>query len=212
MAARAGSAWWKLRWLAMSGPRSRAATAPTPPPARARPMVRAWRRVTASIAPPPPASTGFGLGSGRRSWLGLVVADLVHVPEQHHGVVLVDGVVAVHRVRPPEVPEALDELDLVAGAQPDGVLAPVLERAGQNRPAVVLEDAELLQVDVDGVLPPSGVVGEDPPLRCVLLHSEAELGARHELAVDLPLAVAPLEAEVPFDAGSHVAHVRQTYR
>src|SRR5438105_4509308 len=209
MAARAGSGWWKPGWLPMSGPRSRAATAPTPPPARARPMVSALRRLTASIAPPSPSSIGSGLGSGRGSRLVLVVADLVHVPEQHHGVVLVDGVVAVHGIGALVVAEAHDQLDLVAWTQLDRVLAPVLHRAGQDGLAVVPEDAELLQVDVDGVLPASGVVLEDPALHGVLLHREAEVGARHELAVDLPLTVAPLETEGPGETGGLVVDGRQ---
>src|SRR5262245_22686055 len=46
-----------------------------------------------------------------------------------------------------------------------------------------------------GMLPAAGAVLQDPILDCVLLNCEADLVAIHELSIDLPLAVAPLEIE-----------------
>src|SRR5262249_10670798 len=54
---------------------------------------------------------------------------------------------------------------------------------------------ELFEVNMYGMLPAAGAVLQDPMLDCVLLNCEADLVAIHELSVDLPLAVAPLELE-----------------
>ena len=58
----------------------------------------------------------------------------------------------------------------------------------------------LLEVDVDGVLPVVARVLDDPVLRGVLRHGEAQLVAARELVVDDPLAVVAVELEVARDA------------
>src|SRR5215813_8148879 len=59
----------------------------------------------------------------------------------------------------------------------------------------------LLQVNVDGMRPVTGEVGQEPVLHAVLLHGEAEGAAIHELAVDRPLPVQAVELEGADDPG-----------
>src|SRR5262249_57902371 len=61
--------------------------------------------------------------------------------------------------------------------------------------AVSVEDLEFFQMNVDWVLPAAGVVLQDPVLRSVLLHGEADGCAIGELPVDGPLPVITLKAE-----------------
>jgi len=57
-------------------------------------------------------------------WLRLrqVVACVLYLPQQHHLVIFVDGVVAVHRVAAAEIAEPRHDLDLVVEAEPQHVL------------------------------------------------------------------------------------------
>src|SRR3954452_7639057 len=114
--------------------------------------------------------------------------------------VLVDGVVTVNGKAAIHVTEPDEQLDLVVEAQLHDVLAGELDVAGQDRSAVAPQDAELLEVDVHRMLPSPRLVPDDPPLELVHLTGEPEARAVHELAVDLPAAVAALEAERPRDA------------
>src|SRR5688572_2495863 len=67
--------------------------------------------------------------------------------------------------------------------------------------AIDQEGLEFFEMHVDRVLPPTGVVLEDPLLHAVALNSEADVVAiTNELTVDLPLTVAPFEPERPRDA------------
>src|SRR5437762_11841972 len=137
------------------------------------------------------------LGTRRRPPLRVrivVVRVILDRPEQHHGVVLVNRVVAVHGIVPPEVPEAHHQLDLLVELQLDDVLPGEFDVPPLDQLPVAPDDLELLQVNVDRVLPAPGVVLEDPPFRRVPVHRKADLVAVHEAPVDLPLAVAPLEA------------------
>ena len=109
---------------------------------------------------------------------------------------------AVHRIVAAEVPEAHHQLDLLVELQPDDVLPGEFDVPPRDQLPVAPDDLELLQVNVDRVLPAPGVVLEDPPFRRVPVHREADLVAVHEAAVDLPLAVAPLEAEPARDSRS----------
>ena len=52
-----------------------------------------------------------------------VVPHVIYVEPQHHRVVLVNRVVAVHWVAPDEVSEAEEDLDIVVLTQPHDVLA-----------------------------------------------------------------------------------------
>src|SRR5260370_12455734 len=52
-------------------------------------------------------------------------------------------------------------------------------------------------MNMDGMLPAARTVLQDPVLDCVLLDAKTNLIEIHELSVDLPLAVAPLELERP---------------
>src|SRR5437667_64392 len=144
------------------------------------------------------------LGTRRRPPLRVrivVVRVILDRPEQHHGVVLVNRVVAVHGIVPPEVPEAHHQLDLIVEPHLDDILPGELHVTRLDHPTVVLHDLELLQVNVDRVLPATRVVLQDPPFRRVPVHREADLVAIHEASVDLPLAVAALEAKLARDPG-----------
>src|SRR5438552_16321146 len=125
----------------------------------------------------------------------VVVCVVLHRPQQHHGVILVNRVVAVHRIVAAEVPEAHHQLDLLVETQLYDILPGEFDVPRLDQLPVAPDDLELLQVNVDGVLPAAGVVLQDPPFRRVTVHREPDLVAVHEAPVDLPLAVAPLEAE-----------------
>ena len=80
----------------------------------------------------------------------------------HHVVVLVDEVVAVHHVPAALVLEAHDHADLLVLADVDDVLRALL--VGSRRPAVAVEDLEVDEVDVDRVEPAAARVLELPDL------------------------------------------------
>src|SRR5205823_12261977 len=106
--------------------------------------------------------------------------------------IFVSGVGAVARVARAEVPEPHHDLNLLVESKTHHVLPGEFHVAALNQPAVPPDDPEFLQVDVDRVLPPAGIVPQDPPFRGVALDGEAEARAV-ELAVDLPLTVAAFE-------------------
>src|SRR5689334_6960681 len=108
--------------------------------------------------------------------------------------VLMDRVVTVEGIATLHVTELDEDLDLLVGEDHD-VLPRELDVAGLDRHTVATEDPEFLEVDVDRMLPTARVVLDDPPLEGVPLRGEAEPGAVHELAVDLPAPAAALEAE-----------------
>src|SRR5215207_8292562 len=101
----------------------------------------------------------------RRLRIRFQVPGVVDFEEHHHRVVFVDDVVAVHREQTLEVAEAEVELGLHVVLKPEHVLAPRLDDArGGRGHAVALQRLELLEMHVDGVLPPARVVLEDPLL------------------------------------------------
>src|SRR6185436_10880869 len=61
--------------------------------------------------------------SRQPSWLRIVVAVVVHGPQEHHGVILVHDVVAMQRIVAAEVAEAEEELDRLVESEPYHVLA-----------------------------------------------------------------------------------------
>src|SRR5215212_3393419 len=157
----------------------------------------------------------------RRFWSGMSslrsrpavrVAGRGDVEAQHHGVVFVDHVVAVHGIASQPVPGAHLHLHVAAGDEAYHVLARGVHaaaRAAASAPAVLaapaavvagvvvaapieawraLGDLELLQVHVDGMGPPEAAV-EVPLLEAVLLDLEADGVAVEQLPVDGPLSV-----------------------
>src|ERR1700722_17234137 len=125
----------------------------------------------------------------------LYVVALCHdVPQRHHCVILVHHVVTVDRVLTRPVAEFEEQHRALVRMQLRDVLPAEIGRyAGCH--AVAAENLVFLQVNVHGVRPVAGEVGEDPLLGAVLLDREAELGAIHELPVDRPLAVQAIELE-----------------
>src|SRR3989449_9157322 len=87
---------------------------------------------------------------------------VVDLPAQQHGVVLVQGVVAVLHEHPAEVPELHGDLDAPARAEAIDVLAPPLRRRHVTFTSV--EDLALLEVDVDRMIPAAAVVHQVPDL------------------------------------------------
>src|SRR5580658_3693870 len=116
------------------------------------------------------------------------------VPQSHHGVILVNHVVAVDRILTHPVAEAEEELHTFVRVYLHHVLARLLDGQGR-RQSVACEDLVFLQVDMDWMGPVPGQVREDPLLRAVLRDREAELVAVHELAVYRPLPVQAVELE-----------------
>src|SRR5687768_15407662 len=81
------------------------------------------------------------------------------VPPQHHCMVFMNGVVAVHWIFAHEIPEAHEE-PYVLVAQPRDVLPAAFD--GWRRIAVAREHLELFEVYVHGVLPAAGAVLQNP--------------------------------------------------
>src|SRR3954452_19372869 len=125
--------------------------------------------------------------------------------------VLVQRAVTMEREAALHVTDPDEDLDVLVAELHD-VLTREVEVAGTDRHAVAVEDAELLEVDVDWVRPSARLVPDDPALRLIHLRGEPKAGAVHELAVDLPAAVAALEAERPRDARCEVGDLGQRDR
>src|SRR2546422_3803154 len=89
---------------------------------------------------------------------------VVDFPAQQHGIVLMQGVVAVLHEHPAEVPELHGDLDASVRAEAIDVLAPLLPRRHVARAAVALEDLPLLEVDMDRMIPAAAVVHQVPDL------------------------------------------------
>src|SRR5919106_4864253 len=87
-----------------------------------------------------------------------VVACVLHLEEEHHLVIFVQRVVTVDRITAAEVAEPHDYFDLLVLTQTDHIFPRELHVAALNLPAVTPDDAEFLQVDVNGMLPAAGVV------------------------------------------------------
>src|SRR4051794_22341405 len=134
-----------------------------------------------------PKPWGFALKSGRRA-----VHDVV---ARHHGVVLVDDVVAVERILAEEVAELDVDFDLLAGMKPDNVLSGILDIARLDGDAIARQYPELLIMQVDRVGPAAPTIFDVPDFSA----TELALGIHdvpiEELTVDAPSAV--LAVEVP---------------
>src|SRR5260370_31196318 len=106
--------------------------------------------------------------------------------------VFMNGVVAVHGPVAAKIAEAEEELNRLVERQATDVFPRVFHPRNPSRP---LQDPELFQMDVDGMLPATGVVPYYPPFRGVSLARETDGGVDGEtvcnLSVDLPLAIAP---------------------
>jgi hypothetical protein len=118
----------------------------------------------------------------------------IYVESQHHRVVLVDRVVAMHRVSPDKVSEAEEQFDVVVLTQPHDVLAAPLDQ--RRRLPVPSYDLVFFEVNVDRVLPIKATF-EVPDLRVVAFHFESDIIARKDFVVDDPLTVLAVELEAP---------------
>src|SRR6185503_3966374 len=80
-----------------------------------------------------------------------VVPDIVNVESQHHRVVLVNDVVAMHWVTPNEIAEPEKQFDVIVLTQPHDILPAPLD--GRRCVSVAADDLVLLEVNVYRVLP-----------------------------------------------------------
>src|SRR5260370_12051384 len=104
----------------------------------------------------------------------------------------------MHRVSSQKVAKAEEQFGLGIVLDPDHVLSAFLyQRRIRRRLPVEQKGLKLFEMNMDGMLPADRTVLQDPVLDCVLLDRKTNLIAIHELSVDLPLAVAPLELERP---------------
>src|SRR5690348_10686986 len=70
-----------------------------------------------------------------------------------------------------------------------------------RRPSVApAEYLELLQVDMNWMLPFSAIILQNPSLDAVSLHGETDLIAAHEAVIDDPAAIRLVKRECPRDA------------
>src|SRR5262245_63774772 len=92
------------------------------------------RRVTTAIA-------SSLLSPSRSLRLREVVARILHLPEQHHLMVFVDGVVAVHRIAAAEIAEPHDHLDFLVELESHDVLPGEFHVAAVDLTAVAPDDA-----------------------------------------------------------------------
>src|SRR5215813_2803670 len=105
---------------------------------------------------------------------------------------------AMNRILAQPVAEAEEKFHAFVRMQLCHVLARALD-GQRRRHAVARENLVLFKMDVNGVRPIAGGVGQDPMLAAVLLDEKPKMVAVHELAVDGPLAVQPVELECPDD-------------
>ena len=124
----------------------------------------------------------------------VAVTDIVNVKPQHHRVVFVNRVVAVHRIAPDEITETEEQFNVIVLAEPHDILAASLDCRG--RVSVSADDLMFFEVNVDRVLPVKPAL-EIPRFRRVALHPEANIVTVKELVVNDPLAVSPVELELP---------------
>ena len=101
-----------------------------------------------------------------------IVPRIVYIEPQHHRVVLVNRVVAVHRVAPHKIAEAEINSHIIVFTEPYDILSASFDQ--RRRIAVARENLVLLKVDVDRMGPIESAF-ELPNLRGVALDSEADI-------------------------------------
>src|SRR6185369_13310927 len=124
----------------------------------------------------------------------VAVPDIVNVEPQHHRMVFMDHVVAMHRIAPYKVAETEEQLDVIVLSQPHDVLAASLDRC--RRVSVSADNLVFLEMNVYGMFPVKAAL-QIPRFRRVALHAEANIIAVKEFVVDDPLAISPVELELP---------------
>src|SRR5215469_17190960 len=122
----------------------------------------------------------------------------------------------VDRILMQPIAEAEEQLNPLVGMQLRDVLPSRVCGHGWSD-SVACQDPVLLQVNVNGMRPVTGKVGQEPLLHAVLLHREAESlreaagtdAAIHELPVDGPLPVQAVELERPRDSRRSEEHTSE---
>ena len=104
----------------------------------------------------------------------VVVAHVVDVKPKHHRVVLVNRVVAMHRVAPHKIAEAEINSYIIVFTESYDILSASFDQ--RRRVAVARENLVLLKVDVDRMGPIESAF-ELPNLRRVALDPEANVVA-----------------------------------
>src|SRR5215813_4567227 len=108
---------------------------------------------------------------------------------------------AVQRVAAGPIAEPEKELYALVRMQLGHVLSGLLDRQRRGH-AVARQNLMLLQMNMDRVRPVACCVCKEPVLDTVLLDTEADVVAVHELAVDGPLSIQAVELEGPGDTRS----------
>src|SRR5687768_4794569 len=130
----------------------------------------------------------------------VIVSHVVDIKAQHHRVVFVNRVVAVHRVTSDKVAEPEVDLYVVTLAESYNVLTAALDQRGCV--PVALENLVFLEVNMDWVRPIKSTF-EIPNLGRVTFHSETNIVAIKELIVDYPLTVLTIKLEAALDTLGH---------
>ena len=81
----------------------------------------------------------------------VIVSRIIDVKPQHHRVIFVNRVVAVHRITAGEVAEAEVNINVIIFTKSDDVLAPSFDQ--RRGVAVTAENLMLFEVNVDRVRP-----------------------------------------------------------
>ena len=130
----------------------------------------------------------------------IVVSDVINIKPQHHCVVFVNNVVAVHRITSGEVSETEVNTGIIILAEPDDILTTPFDQC--RSVAVAAENLVLFEVNVYWVRPVESTF-KVPDLCRVALNSETDVITVEEFVVDDPLPVTAIKLEAPLDALSY---------
>src|SRR5712691_6859037 len=137
-----------------------------------------------------------------RRW-PIVTVSIDQVPSEHHGMVLMHGVVAMGGVPSDPVSESNEDPNFVSWAQNHNILPGYFVR--RRRFAVPGEDLEFLHVNMDRMGPAAATIFQGPDLSHALLRVGADFVYVEELPVDSPGALAPFEN--PPSLCNHLAQI-----
>src|SRR2546425_12603967 len=130
-----------------------------------------------------------------RRWV-IVTVSIDQVPPEHHGMVLMHGVVAMGGVPSDPVSKSNEDANVVSWAQNHNILPGYFVR--RRRFAVPREDLEFLHVNMDRMGPAAATIFQGPDLSPALLRAGADFVYVEEFPVDHPSPVIPRENPTSF--------------
>src|SRR5262249_49824093 len=128
-------------------------------------------------------------------WIRIRVPDICNLPYQHHGMIFMHEVVAVHRIPAEEIAEPEEKMHRVIELDPHHVFSRCLYE--RRRRSVPGQDLEFFEMDVDRMLPAARAVHQDPVFNRILSDFESRRVAVGESAVDSPHPIISFEIECP---------------